>query len=249
MGYQFYVTILLVPLLFFLAPINHADTDKHRVFIKARCAEWRPFVYEEKGQLVGPAYEIALQVLKHSQHPFDYQLQPWARVYNDALNQPNFLVACIGRTPKREKLFHWIGPISKGVDIHFFKLSQNSLKISGLSQAKDYKVGAMRGTYNYDFLSVNGFEDENIHQSNTSKQLLNMLINKRYELVISDEKQLKSEAKKLNVNPDLFEKALFAFTVTDNIAFSLNTSGEVIKTFRDSYLELEYKGRFKGLLH
>lgn len=247
MGYQNHVATLLV--LLFLSPINHADTDKSSVFIKARCAEWRPFVFEEKGKITGPAYEIAMQVLKHSQYPFDYQLQPWARVYNDGLNQHNFLVACIGRTPKREKLFHWIGPISKGLEIHFFKLSENPLKITDLSQAKDYKVGAMRGTYNYDFLYINGFEDENIHQSNKSKQLLNMLINKRYDLVISDEKQLKSEAKKLNINPKMFEKVLFAFTVTDNMAFSINTSKDVIKTFRASYSELEKKGRFTGLLH
>ncbi len=65
----------------------------------------------------------------------------------------------------------------------------------------------MRGTYNYDFLDVNGFKEANIHQSNKSKQLLNMLINKRYDLVISDEKQLKSEAKKLNINPDILEKS------------------------------------------
>ncbi len=77
MGYPFHVTVLLMFL--FLAPISHADTNKSLVFIKARCAEWRPFVYEEKGKIAGPAYEIAMQVLKHSQHPFDYQLQPWTK--------------------------------------------------------------------------------------------------------------------------------------------------------------------------
>ena len=244
----FFVVMWFMHLLLWGVPSSQADTNQSLVFIKARCAEWRPFVYEDKGQLVGPAYEIALKVLKHSQHPFDYKLQPWARVYNDALNQPNFLVACIGRTPKREQLFHWIGPISKGVEIYFFKLTKNNLNITSLSQAKELKVGAMRGTYNYDFLELSGFKDKNIHQSVKSEQLLNMLINKRYDLVISDEKQLQSEAKKLKVNPDVFEKVLFAFSVTDNLAFSKNTPEHIIKTFKDAYSHLERNGRFEGLL-
>ena len=238
----------LVPLLLWGAPTSQADTKQPLMFIKARCSEWRPFVYEDKGQLKGPAYEIALKVLKRSQYPFDYQLHPWARVYHDALNEQDFLVACIGRTPKREKLFHWIGPISKGVEINFFKLSKNPIKITSLSQAKELKVGAMRGTYNYDFLEMNGFKDKDIHQSVKSEQLLNMLINQRYDLVISDEKQLQSEAKKLNVNPDVFEKVFFAFTVTNNMAFSKNTSEYIVKRFKRAYSDLEREGEFEGLL-
>ena len=100
--------------------------------VEASCSEWRPYAYKEDGVIKGSAYNIAKDVFDHARVNLNYRILPWARVYKNGLDKTNYLIGCLGRTPKREKLFHWVGPVTKGVKIYFYKMKSNSIKIGSL---------------------------------------------------------------------------------------------------------------------
>ena len=242
----FIVPFLLMVCLY--TSVIHAQSNDANFFIKAVCSESKPLVYEEGGVIKGPGYDIATQVLEHAGIPYSYEMQPWARVYQGGLTEKNFLVSCLGRTPKREHLFHWIGPITRKVEVAIYKMATNPLSINHLEQAKQYRIGVLRGTYSQDFLEASDFNKNNIYLTTEPDQLFKMLVKKRYDLIIVNDFSITTLAKKLNINPAAFEKVIFAFSVTENLAFGKNTAPELVKKLRASYQALEAAGAFKKLL-
>jgi len=64
-------------------------------------------------------------------------------------------------------------------------------------------------------------------------------------LFLLEESRVLHEAQKSNINPLVFEKALFAFKVTDYMAFSKMTSPMIFDRIRKSYKALQKEGKIK----
>ncbi len=79
-------------------------------------------------------------------------------------------------------------------------------------------------------------------------QLLKMSYKKRNPFFLLDEARMTKIADQLKLDPSLFEKALFAFNVTDNMAFSKNTSPELVKKVRDAYQALVKDGKIRSVV-
>lgn len=72
-----------------------------------------PFNYKDKnGILKGASVEIVEKILESAKFKHtNIKVAPWARAYYLSQHQPNTLLFSIYRTPPREKLFDWVGPI------------------------------------------------------------------------------------------------------------------------------------------
>ncbi len=215
--------------------------DGHKVL--ARGSNWEPYIYKQDGQIKGYAYDIAKNVLETAKVPHEFAIQPWARVYREGQNIENFMVIGVGRTPKREKLFQWIGPIAKGSDIHFFKLRKKSIAVKNLEDIKSFKVGVERDSYYEDFVRINGFEDKNISLTSDTLKIMKMLLHGRIDFVLVQQERIDIAAKEIGIASDTFEKALFGFNVTDYIAFSKQTSPTVVNQVKDAYEKLNKAGK------
>lgn len=217
--------------------------------IEVGAPEWQTYVYEENGVMKGFAYKIVKDVLERAGVSYDFKIYPWARAYNQGLEKKNFLLVGVGRTPKRENLFHWIGGVAKGSDIYFYKLKSNPIRMNSLKDARQHKIGVERASYYYEYLVLNGFEKEKeIHEATHPEQLLKMLSIGRLPLILLDESRLSVEAEQAGLDPNLFEKAFFAFEVTENMAFSKNTSPELVQKVRNAYQELVREGKIRTML-
>ncbi len=230
-------------LLFFslMGSVIHAEQNNQKYTVEAGCSDWKPFAYLENGEMKGSAYKIAKDVLEHAGVSYKYRILPWARVYNRGLKEKNYLIGCLGRTPKREDMFHWVGPVTKGVDQFFYKLKSNPLQISNIGEAKGHRIAVERGSYYQDFLELNDFKKINFVAK--TEQLLMMLKNNRTSFIVLNESRFFKEAEKQNIDPDLFEKTLFAFNVTDNLAFNKETPPELVKKVTKAYQQLKKDGR------
>lgn len=241
---------LALGLLFFLSflvTVNEvrAENNVDELYIDVSSSDWRPYVYKEDDVIKGLAYDVAIEVLGRAGVSFRYQILPWARVYRYGLTRKNYLIVGIGRTTEREDLFHWIGLVNKGVDIFFYKLKSNPIKISSIEHAKQYTVAVERDSYYHDFLLLNGFDNDRMHLVMKPEQLLNMTKSNRLPLFLSSEMTFLKEAKKMKLDPSLFEKALFVFKGMDYMAFSKNTSPELVEKVRMAYQELVMEGKIK----
>lgn len=225
-----------------------AEEKSPQFILEVASSDWRPYVYEENGVIKGSAYKIAKDVLDRAGVQFNYRILPWARVYRNGLDKENYLIGGLGRTPKRENLFHWIGPVTVGTDIFFYKLKSNSVQINHIDDAKDYPIGVERDSYYHDFLLLNEFDENNISPVTNPDQLVRMLASNRVPFILLGERRFLKLAEELGLDPALFDRALFAFNVTDNLAFSKNTSAELVKKLRGAYRELVSEGKIRTVL-
>jgi len=217
--------------------------DYSELQLEIACTQWRPHVYKENAIIRGVAYETGKKVLEHAGLTFSYKIKPWARVYNNGLTRKNYLIGCLGRTPAREKSFHWIGPVTQGFTVYFYKLKSNPLKIDNIEQAKSYDIAMQRNSYNHEFLQLNQFNDGKIFPISSNYQVVQMLLAKRHSFILLNEAQLLDISDKQKIDATLFEKALPAFEVKEYIAFSLTTSPDLVERVRSAYEQLSKDGK------
>jgi polar amino acid transport system substrate-binding protein len=103
-----------------------------------------PLNYTEQGHLTGLSTDILTAVLEAAGIKASFSLLPWARAYQSALSEPNTLLYTTTRTPEREAVFDWIGPISPR-QISVFKLRERKdIQLKSLDDIKNYKLGVVR---------------------------------------------------------------------------------------------------------
>jgi len=148
---------------------------------------WPPNVYvNEAGVISGPLTEKVLKVMARAKLSYSLNMYPWPRAYNYALSDENVLIYPIFKTRARERLFHFICPLSKKVDLFFVKLAaRKDIKVSNLSDAKKYRIGLIREDYDHSLLLQHGFEDGKQLDANTDDiSTLRKLIKGRIDLMM-----------------------------------------------------------------
>ncbi|WP_019613872.1 substrate-binding periplasmic protein [Psychromonas ossibalaenae] len=241
------IIVLMFFLFFSFIPISNmkAEEQFHDVLVNVEISEWLPYAYQENGEFKGFAYQIAKDVFARADIAYEFRIKPWARVYDLGLKKKNYMICGVGRTPKREKLFNWVGPVAKNIDIYFYKLKSSPIEINNLEQVRKYVVGVERDAYTHDFMVINGFDKAGYHHVSKTDQLLKMLLAGRFELFLLEEQRVLKEAEKLSLDPELFEKVYFAFNVTDYMAFSKMTSPALADKVRKAYQELHDEGKIR----
>ncbi len=219
------------------------NTSAEELPVEIVCTQWRPYVVQENSVITGPVYDIAKQVLDRAGVPFEYKTKPWARIYNNGLTKRDYLIGCLGRTPAREALFHWIGPVTQGIDIYFYKLKSNPIVVTTLEQARQYNIATERGSYNHDFLRLKGFDESRIFPMSGNEQAISLLRIKRYPLYLISEDRMLALAKLKGIDPSIYERVLFAFSVKDYLAFSLDTSSILVEKVAEAYGALQAEGK------
>ncbi|MBU2704804.1 transporter substrate-binding domain-containing protein [Zooshikella marina] len=80
---------------------------------------------------------------------------PWKRVYDTALKQKNYGVFSTSRTPEREALFQWVGPLAEEYWVLLTK-ADSPITINSLSDAKPWRVGGYKDDALTKFLTSRG---------------------------------------------------------------------------------------------
>lgn len=77
--------------------------------------EYPPYNYATDTGVSGFAVSLLEEMMAEAGFDFDrsaVRLLPWARAYETALHIPNTVLFSTTRTPAREELFQWVGPIA-----------------------------------------------------------------------------------------------------------------------------------------
>ncbi|MES2869246.1 MAG: ABC transporter substrate-binding protein [Pseudomonadota bacterium] len=101
--------------------------------------------FAQNENLEGIAVEILRETFKRAGISYSMTLRfPWERIYNLALENPDYGVFVTARVPEREALFKWVGPL--GPDDWVLLARANSpITLTSLEQARKYRVGAYKG--------------------------------------------------------------------------------------------------------
>lgn len=115
--------------------------------LKIYCDEDYPVqFFDKQGQLTGMSIEIVKEIQRRLGVADAIQVVPWARGLDKLDRDPNTMLLTMARTPEREALYQWVGPVVV-VEYGLYAKSSSTLQVRNLDDAK--KVGLI-GVYRND---------------------------------------------------------------------------------------------------
>lgn len=126
--------------------------------------------------VIGSSTEKVREIMARSDLHYRIDLFPWKRAYTSALRRSNGCVYSTTRTPEREQLFRWIGPLDQA-DWVLLARADRGYQFSALDDARGLLIGTYNGDAREDYLRARGFKVESTHNDliNPRKLLLNRI--------------------------------------------------------------------------
>jgi len=215
--------------------------------IKMMTENYPPYNMEVDGELQGLSIDILdamLKQMKSKKNRYDIELLSWSKAYSSAMNRKNNMVFSTTRTKSREKLFKWVGPISK-TTIGITALKSKNIVINSISDLKKYKIGAIIQDIGETLLLTNGVPKENIK----SIDGINSLATSFYKMERDKIDMLAYETKVVKYSADLngydTDDYEVIFTLENNelyFAFCKETSDEIINKWQKALDTIKSNG-------
>ncbi|MDM8551610.1 transporter substrate-binding domain-containing protein [Desulfobacterales bacterium HSG2] len=231
-----------------LSVLTSADAE---VTIQMVCSEYPPFEFtDENGTVTGFSVELLRAILNKLEMKERLGVYPWKRAYSMALGEKNTLIFSTTRHPKRESLFHWVGPIISRATYLYKLRTRTDIHVTRLEEAKAWQVGAVRGFASEKALADAGFEiDKNLQNVARPIQNVRKLFAGRIDLAASEEFPMLYYVKKLGHQPDEVVRAMSLEFVGDfYYAFNINTDKNFVERFRNAFDKVRAEGIYDEIM-
>ena len=143
--------------------------------------DFPPLSYSPDGgeTVVGISVDLMREALARTETPATIALMPWRNAYKRALDDADTCVFSASRTPEREPLFKWIGPLSDGKWVLFARADSRIPPVHTLEELKPYVIGGYQGDARTLYLKTKGLTVDEAH---TEQQSLKKLAAGRVDL-------------------------------------------------------------------
>lgn len=210
----------------------HSNNDEY----SGMTEDFPPFNFTENEKVVGYSTDVIELAFKKAQLKTTFTQWPWLRAYNEAKNVPKHYVYSTSRTPEREKLFKWVGPIAKD-SVYLMVLKDSPIKeVSDFKALKKYSVSGQAGDQPVLFLQQNGF-DVLIAADEAAR--MNMFKEKKIamDIMTTGSQEIYEKLWKLK-----YRRVAFMYDTDYWAAFNLNTPDEVIAKLNKAIAEMKNNG-------
>ncbi len=121
--------------------------------------EYPPFnmTDPQSKKLTGIAVDKVVELMRRTHEPYTITSYPWVRAYRMALQVPDTCVFATSRTPERESLFAWIGPIAQS-DWAIFARASDTRKPKVLEDVRQFTIGGYRDAATGEYLAQRGYK-------------------------------------------------------------------------------------------
>ena len=107
--------------------------------------------------VTGISVDKVTEMMKRAHEPFTITPYPWSRAYQMALDLNDTCVFSTTRTPEREPLFKWVGPLVKN-DWVIFARADDKRQPKTLEDLRPYTLGGYQNDAVGVFLKLQGFK-------------------------------------------------------------------------------------------
>jgi polar amino acid transport system substrate-binding protein len=167
--------------------------------------------------------------LKQPEHHIN--IVPWVRGYRNTLKNPNSALFTMSRTPPREKLFKWVGPMFNSTHVLITKKS-NQFNFSNLNETFKYKVAAVRGDISEISLKQVGFPAQNMATVSELKLAFKMMETGRVDMIVVTIHGFHHLAQQLNFDVTEYENVWQVNKFANYIAFNIKTPDSLITQYQ-----------------
>jgi polar amino acid transport system substrate-binding protein len=189
--------------------IVSADTSiKPKLNVVAE--EYYPLSYLDNGKVSGSLVDLVISISYTAGMPVtrsDIQILPWSQAYVAAEQIPDTLLLGIYRTPDRENLFRWIGPVETDPSVFFVKPG-STVPLKTITDIKKLKIGVIAGDAHYEMLRLYGIQPAQIITTSDGGDLIRMVLNGDIDTFYYGERAGRALAHKVTGSPDAIKTAL-----------------------------------------
>jgi len=212
--------------------------------------ELPPVHYTVEGKRIGIATDLVRAIFARAGLKARIHSYPWKRTYEMTLRTPASFVYTINRTPERERLFHWIGPILSKRTYLYRLAGREDIHVEGPGDLKHYTTTVILGYALTRRLMAMGLrpERELVVVPDKSTQM-RVFLSGRADLVTGNEytigRALAENGRTLSaVRPVLLmsERGYY-------LAANRKTSPELIRRLRRANEEIQASGLVEEIVH
>jgi len=210
--------------------------------------ELPPWSYHDNEKISGIAVEVVREILDALALPDTIKIYPWQRAYRMTLERKNNILFSMAKTPERESLFKWVGPIATE-KVYFYQNKKSDHQLDQLSDAKKVKtILTTRGFPEHNYLLSKGFN--NLHITSSMETSFQMLAHQRGDLTISGETTGNYYLKKTNIDKKtIVASKFFLYQFDLYIAFSRNIPNTEIEKWQRALDQIKKSGRFTEIIN
>lgn len=226
--------ILLTTLSLFISALSRADTVSVEQELTFYTEIYPPANFIVDGELKGITIDTLKAIWKKLDEPEQYiNIVPWARGYRYLLDKPNHVLFTMSKTPPRENLFKWVGPVFSSTHVLMAKKSRK-YKFDNLNQVFRYKIAAVRDDISEISLNQLGFPAHNLAKVSKLEQAYKMLNSDRVDMIVATIHAFEYLTKRLNYDSSLYEKVWVVNKYENHIAFNKDTPDDIITKYQQA---------------
>jgi polar amino acid transport system substrate-binding protein len=204
------------------------------------------FGHGTSAEVRGSSIDILKEIMVRTGYINNINLTLWNDAYAIAQYLPNSAVFATARTPERENMFQWVGPISSN-RTYFYTLSTSGLNIETLEQAKTLEsIATPNGWFTHDFLKNNNFQNI-VATALTSQDAFDQLINGEVQVLLMPDTDVRWLADMNEVPLSDLTQHMEALDFNSYIAFSLSTPESTVLEWQNHLDAMKAEGTFQTI--
>ncbi|MFZ6752834.1 substrate-binding periplasmic protein [Undibacterium sp. Dicai25W] len=207
--------------------------------------DWPPINFKTVNAIDGMAVDLVRALQSRIGVSQEIHLVPWARGYKAVLEEPNVMLFSVGRTPEREKLMRLLGPIAISDTVLYTRKGSAERLRSLRDGIYALPVGAYRSSIFVDVARKKGFQ--HIEQANSPQIEANMLLAGRFDMLVESSVAINQILKGIGHTSGEIEKVAVLDSLELYLAFSLNTSPEILNAWESALRAAKKDGSFQKI--
>ncbi len=198
-------------------------------------------------QVAGSSVEIVNEIQKRlGGYASTISMTSWTDGYSTVQELPNSALFTTARTPERENLFQWAGPVAT-MSPAFYTLKAKNINADTLEKAKALKVATPTQWYTHDYLKTNEFT--NILTSFFPADSFAQLLKGEADAIYIDAEAIDWLCKESSTSRDTLSRLPIATPQRQGyIAFSLNTPKSTVDKWQTALDAMKVEGAFDVIL-
>ncbi|MDD5405684.1 MAG: transporter substrate-binding domain-containing protein [Sulfurovaceae bacterium] len=239
MRLTFYLWMVILSMQCMASPQKNAA---HNAALTILTQEHAPLNFKKDGKVTGQAAEVVKELMKRTDTHADIRSVPWEEGYRTTLKEPNTVLFATVMTPVRKELFQWVGPVTV-LDTNLYAIKGSNIVIKTLDDAKKVsKIATITDYYSEQVLKKEGFT--NLQSFPDEESALKKLLSGDVQLLVSDNTAMPTILKKAGLNADTVVSAFTVSTDLAYIAFSKNTSSNIVSRWQKNLDAMKRDGSF-----
>ncbi|HWQ68172.1 MAG TPA: transporter substrate-binding domain-containing protein [Methanospirillum sp.] len=211
--------------------------------------EYPPFNFHDNGTPSGLMVDLISAITQKAGEEIpreSFTFLPWNEAYQKAVTDPNTAIFAIAKSPDREDLFTWVGPVVS-YNLSLYSKRSKNITISSADELGSYRIGTITDDITIDNLVRAGVKRENIFTNTDPRTLVQDLEDGTIDLFAYGEVAATYYIKNVTGNSAYYKLSGQIGSVPIYIGFSKGTPDAIVKKFRDAFDELKNTPKDRGM--